>query len=79
MGHPDLGGVLAKRVAYGSSVPHIDPGDVGGIPVARLTEARENEIADLAKQASHLNAEAAEIERQIGRAVDDVVEVFLSN
>ena len=79
LGHPELGSVLAKRVAYGSSVPHIDPGDVGGIPVARLTEARENEIADLAEQASHLNAKAAGIERQIGRAADDVVDAFLSD
>lgn len=79
LGHSDLGGVLAKRAAYGSSVPHIDPGDVGDIPVARLTEARENEIADLVEQASQLNAEAAGIERQIGRTAEGIVQALLSD
>ncbi len=77
LGHPDIGSVLAKRAAYGSSVPHIDPGDAGEIPVARLTEASENEIADLAEQASQLNAEAAGIERQIGRSAEEIVELFV--
>ena len=79
LGHPDLGRVLAKRAAYGSSVPHIDPGDVGEIPVARLTDSQENQIADLVERASHLNAEAASIERQIGRAAEDIVEAFVGN
>ena len=75
--HGLLGGVLAQRIAYGSSVPHIDPGDVENIPVGRLTAQQENEIADLAEEASRLNAEAAELERAIGRQADEVVKKFL--
>ena len=77
LGHRALGGVLAQRIAYGSSVPHIDPGDVENIPVGRLTAQQENEIADLAEEASRLNAEAAELERAIGRQADEVVKKFL--
>ena len=73
LGHRVLGRVLAQRIAYGSSVPHIDPGDVEDIPVGRLTAERENKIADLAEEASRLNAEAAELERAIGRQADEVV------
>ena len=77
LGHRILGRVLAQRTAYGSSVPHIDPGDVEDIPVGRLAAQRENEIADLAEEASRLNAEAAELERAIGHQADEVVKEFL--
>ena len=73
-----LGRVLALRTAYGSSVPHIDPGDVEDIPVGRLPARQENEIAELAEEASRLNAEAAELERAIGRQADEVVNKFLA-
>ena len=78
LGHRALGRVLAQRTAYGSSVPHIDPGDVEDIPVGRLTAQQENEIAELAEEASRLNAEAAELERAIGRQADEVVKNFLA-
>ena len=78
LGHRALGRVLAQRTAYGSSVPHIDPGDVENIPVGRLTAQQENEIAELAEEASRLNAEAAELERAIGRQADEVVNKFLA-
>ena len=77
LGHRALGRVLAQRTAYGSSVPHIDPGDVEDIPVGRLRAQQENEIADLAEEASRLNAEAAELERAIGRQADEEVNKFL--
>ena len=78
LGHRALGRVLAQRTAYGSSVPHIDPSDVEDIPVGRLTAKQENEIADLAEDASRLNAEASDIERELGRQADVVVKGFLA-
>ena len=78
LGHRAIGRVLAQRTAYGSSVPHIDPSDVEDIPVGRLTGKQENEIADLAEEASRLNAEASDIERELGRQADVVVNRFLA-
>ena len=77
LGHPYLGRILVKRVAYGSSVPHIDPGDVLDVPVARLTNQRENEIADLAEEAAELHSEASRMEHSIGKEADDVVRDFV--
>lgn len=78
LGHRDLGRILVQRTAYGSSVPHIDPGDVEEITIPRLAPDQENEIADLAEDASRLNAEAAELERNIGRQANGVVQRFLA-
>lgn len=77
LGHPQLGQRLIKRTAYGSSVPHIDPGDVERIPIARLEERVEHEIAEHAEDASRLKAEADELERRIGREADDIVKAFI--
>ena len=78
LGYPSLGRILVQRAAYGSSVPHIDPTDVENIPIARIGELVENLIADLAEEASRLNVEAAEMERDIGRRADELVRKFLS-
>ena len=67
-----------KRMAYGSSVPHIDPGDVERIPIARLSDAEESRIAHLTEEAAHLNAEAATIEREIGLEADKIVRDFIA-
>jgi hypothetical protein len=77
LGHPKIGQVLVKRNAYGSSVPHIDPGDVERIPVARLSHQQEDEIADLAEEASRLRAEADHIEREIGDEADEIIRKFI--
>lgn len=78
LGHPALGRVLVQRTAYGSSVPHIDPGDVEEILIPRLAAGQEREIADLAEESSRLNAEAAEVEREIGRRANGIVQSFLA-
>jgi hypothetical protein len=78
LGHPEIGQLLVKRNAYGSSVPHIDPGDVERIPVARLSEAQEDEIADLAEEASRRRAEADHVEREIAAEADGIITSFLS-
>lgn len=79
LGHPDIGQALVKRVAYGSSIPHIDPADVASLPVPRLSEAKEAEIADLAERASELRAEAAALERQVGEQADNIITTFIDS
>lgn len=78
LGHRDIGRVLLERVAYGSSVPHIDPGDVEDVPIGRLGSEVEHEIAELAEEASRMNARAAAMERQIGAEAEQIVSAFLS-
>jgi len=78
LGHRALGTILAQRTAYGSSVPHLDPGDVEDVLIGRLAAEQENRIADLAEEASRLNAEAAELERTIGRQADEVINKFVA-
>ena len=79
LGHPQIGRVLMERAAYGSSVPHLDPGDVQGVPVARLTDEQEGEVADLAQEASRLNAQAAETEREVATEADRIVRHFIGD
>lgn len=77
LGHPRIGQMLVKRTAYGSSVPHIDPGDVEELAVGRLSTATEDEIADLAEEASRLRAEASTIEREVGEEADEIIQAFI--
>ena len=78
LGHRDIGRVLLERVAYGSSVPHIDPGDVEDVPIARLGSEEEHEISELAEEASRLNARAAALERQIASEAEQIVNEFVN-
>ena len=78
LGHREIGRVLLERVAYGSSVPHIDPGDVEDVPIGRLGSKEEHEIAELAEEASRLNARAAARERRIGAEAEQILEAFLT-
>ena len=78
LAHRDIGRVLLERVAYGSSVPHIDPGDVEDVPIGRLRSEEEHEIAELAEEASRLNARAAAIERRIGEEAEQIISAFLT-
>lgn len=78
LSHPDIGQLLAKRAAYGSSIPHIDPTDVEEIPLARLPHDIENNIADMAERASQLRADAAELERETVSRAEAIINAFLS-
>jgi type I restriction enzyme, S subunit len=75
--HPTLGRPVLIREAYGTSIPHLDPGDVARFPVVRLDEAIENRVADLAEQAALARAEADEIERAMAAEADEIIERFI--
>lgn len=78
LGHPTIGQTLVRRVAYGSSIPHLDPNDIADLPVPRLNAKKEEKIADLAEQASNLRAEAAALERQAGDIAEQAITKFIS-
>lgn len=61
---PLIGRPCVVRNAYGTSVPHLDPGDVRKIRIPRLGEDVENAIADLMDQSVTLSAEADRLENK---------------
>lgn len=77
LGHPRLGRPLVIRHAYGTSIPHLDPGDVATIPVVRLPEEVEDAIADRTEKAVRLRAEADEIENSLAARAERVIDDFL--
>jgi hypothetical protein len=78
LGHPDLGRPLVLRLAYGTSIPHLDPGDVANLPVVRLAPAVEDAIADLAEQSAELRARADQTENRIATEADELLGRFIA-
>lgn len=78
LGHPTIGQTIVRRVAYGSSIPHLDPNDIADLPIPRLTPKKEEKIADLAEEASNLRAEAAALERKAGDIAEDAIAKFIA-
>jgi len=77
LGHPRFGRPLIIRHAYGTSIPHLDPGDVATIPIVRFAEAVEDQIADRMERAVVLRAEADELENSIAAKADQIIDEFL--
>jgi hypothetical protein len=77
MSHPTLGRPLVKALAYGSSVPHLDVGDVKGFEVVRLGAATESKVADLAEAAAKARGDADLIEQAMGREAGEFIEEFM--
>jgi hypothetical protein len=77
LGHPDLGRPLIKALAFGASVPELDPNDVAEFPVVRLGKDIEDQIADLAEEATLEQARAETLERELSEAAGKVVSDFL--
>ena len=62
LAHPTFGRPLVLRNAYGTSIPHLESPDIAELPVARLDENAENDIADAVERASELRMKADEKE-----------------
>jgi hypothetical protein len=77
LGHPRFGRPLVIRNAYGTSIPHLDPNDVAGIPIVRLGDSLEKEVADRMEKAAQLRSDADELENAIADQADHVIEAFL--
>jgi restriction endonuclease S subunit len=78
LGHQKIGRPLVIRNAYGTSIPHIDPQDIGDFPVVRLDENIENEIADCMEGAVKLRSEADELEEEMVNDAESVVDRFIA-
>lgn len=77
--HRTHGRPLLIRAAYGTSIPHLDPGDVADFPVVRLPEAEEKRIADLAEAAARARAQADVVERRIRDDASAIIADFIAH
>lgn len=62
LAHEEYGRPLSIRFASGTSIPHLDPVDIRGVPVPRFSEASESAIADLCEEGARLSARADALE-----------------
>jgi hypothetical protein len=76
--HRTHGRPLLIRAAYGTSIPHLDPGDVADFPVARLDKAEETAIADLAEASAKARAEADVLECEIAKEASTIIDRFIA-
>ena len=65
MTHPTLGRPRVKALPYGSSIPEIEVEDLQGLPIPRLAERVEGDIADRVEEAARLRDGADELETQL--------------
>jgi len=75
--HPTLGRPLLLRIAYGMSIPHLDPDDVAAFPIVRLGTRVENTIAELAEASASEQARAEVMERELATDAGSVVSEFM--
>lgn len=76
--HRTHGRPLLIRAAYGTSIPHLDPGDVMNFPVVRLNLTEESAIADLAEASAKARATADQLEREIARDASTIIDRFIA-
>jgi hypothetical protein len=77
LSHPTLGRPLIKSLAYGSSIPEIEPADVEKVEVVRIGTRAEETIADLAEEGSSLLAKADIMENEIAARAEKVIDRLL--
>lgn len=76
--HRTHGRPLLIREAYGTSIPHLDPGDVADFPVVRLSAAKENAIADLVESSARARFEADVLERKLSFDAGIIIDRFIT-
>jgi hypothetical protein len=76
--HRTYGRPLLIRAAYGTSIPHLDPGDVADFPVARLEEDEEAAIAEMAEASVKARADADALEREIATDATEIIARFMA-
>lgn len=76
--HPDFGRPLVKALAFGSSVPELDPAEISELSVVRLTSGEENAIADLAEESAAERARADVLERELAADAGTLVDRFIA-
>ena len=76
--HRTHGRPLLIRAAYGTSIPHLDPGDVADFPVVRLGDSEENAIADLAEQSAKARTLADVMDRGVVADASAIIDRFVN-
>ena len=76
--HPVLGRPLLKSLAFGSSVPELDPAEIREFQVVRLESKDEDAIADLAEESAAERARADVLERELAEDAGKYIEKFLA-
>lgn len=76
--HPVLGRPILIRNAYGTSIPHLDPGDVKAFPVVRLDSKVEGKIANFAEAASVHRALADALDRALAQEAATLIDRFIA-
>lgn len=79
LSHPLLGRPLLKALTYGSSIPHIDVGDIRTHEIVRLGETEEAVIADLAEESAKARVAADSLEREIAADAGAIIDRFIAN
>lgn len=77
LSHPQLGRPIVIRNAYGTSIPHLEPADLGAIDIARFSAKVEEQIADFAEEAAELRGRADELEDEMTLRAETIVTEFL--
>lgn len=78
LGHPKLGQPMVKSLAYGSSIPEIDPSDFSNLQIVRLHPKTENLISELAEESAAARSQADILERKIATDAGILVDKFLA-
>lgn len=77
LGHPTLGRPLVLSHAYGTSIPHLEPGDLAMLPIPRFDEKVEKSIGELMESAASLRSRAGQLEDVITDRAANIIEAFL--
>lgn len=77
LAHPGLGRPLVLRHAYGTSIPHLEPGDLAALPIPRFPMEIETPISDRMERAAQLRSEADKIEDDMSERAVALIETFL--
>ncbi len=77
LGNRSLGRPVVVRNAYGTSIPHLDVGDVAEIPVPRLEDNLEAKISDLMVRAVELRSKADDLEDAITAEAEEIIAKFI--
>ncbi len=74
LSHPEYGQPLILSRAFGTSIPELAPEDIAEIPIPRLDQKLENDIADAVEEASRLRMEADKSENGIVAKLEDAID-----
>lgn len=77
LSHPQFGLPLVKALAYGSSIPHIDPSDLLNFPIVRVDESTEREIGEISRAAAKARSAADVLEREIAAEAEEILARFM--